>query len=278
MASTAIVTRQIADGAIIDIKVAAGAAIASSKLADGANFLKKDGSVALTGALNAGNNLVSNVTTPSSPTDAANKAYVDGLYNSFPNLFKYKDEVKAAMTANVTVSNPGTAVFDGVTLSSGDRLLLTGQSAGAENGIYTFNTSGTALTRAEDADVATEFPGMMVGSSSLGTANGSKLFLNTNATGSVTLGSTALAYTLINAASGYTTSNFVESEVPSGAINGSNTAFTLANTPTAGSVKIYLNGLRQNAGAGNDYTIVGNAITYLTAPLAGDIILIDYRK
>ena len=38
---TQIQQRQIADGAINDLKITAGASIASSKLADGANFVKK---------------------------------------------------------------------------------------------------------------------------------------------------------------------------------------------------------------------------------------------
>jgi hypothetical protein len=70
--------------------------------------------------------------------------------------WQVKATVRAAATGNVLVSNPGTAVFDGVTLSNGDRLALCFQSAAAENGIYVFNGSGVALTRATDADVAGE--------------------------------------------------------------------------------------------------------------------------
>ena len=40
MAETTIASRQIRDGAITDAKIAAGANIASSKLADGSNFVK----------------------------------------------------------------------------------------------------------------------------------------------------------------------------------------------------------------------------------------------
>lgn len=54
---------------------------------------------------------------------------------------------KALVTANVTVSNPGTAVFDSVTLTSGQLLFLAGQTTQTENGLWTFNASGTALTR-----------------------------------------------------------------------------------------------------------------------------------
>jgi len=44
---------------------------------------------------------------------------------------------------------------DGVTLSTGDRLLLTGQTSAVENGIYTVNASG-APTRATDFDADSE--------------------------------------------------------------------------------------------------------------------------
>jgi hypothetical protein len=54
---------------------------------------------------------------------------------------------KALVTTDVTVSNPGTAVFDSVTLTAGQLLFLAGQSTQTENGLWTFNTSGTALTR-----------------------------------------------------------------------------------------------------------------------------------
>lgn len=277
MATTQIQQRQLANGIIADAQVASGANIASSKLADGSNFIKKDGSVAMTGALNMGSQLISSLQTPSSSSDAATKGYVDGLYNSFPNLFKYKDEAKAMATGNVTVSNPGTASFDGVTLSTNDRLLLTSQTAPAENGVYVFNGSGVALTRAADMDAWAEIGGALIGVAAGGTANGSKLVLFTN-TATGTLGTTAVTSTVINAAAGLSSTNFVDAEIPSGSINGSNTTFTLANTPTSGTEKVYLNGIRLYPGAGNDYTISTNTITMATAPLTGERIVVDYRK
>lgn len=69
----------------------------------------------------------------------------------------------------------------------------------------------------------------------------------------------------------------IDSEAPSGAIDSSNVTFTLANTPITGSVKLYLNGSRQNTGAANDYTISGVTITYNTAPPTGSVLLADYR-
>lgn len=68
----------------------------------------------------------------------------------------------------------------------------------------------------------------------------------------------------------------VVGETPTGDINGSNKTFTLANTPTAGTVALYLNGQRLDAG-GEDYTISGATITMMEAPITGDIFLADYE-
>lgn len=274
MASTQIVNRQIADGAIDNSKVAAGAAIASTKLADGANFTKKDGSVAFTGDQSMGGNKLTSVGTPSSSNDAATKSYVDTAVANLNSVFKYRN-VRAATTANITLSNPGTGTFDGVALSQGDRLLVRAQTSQAENGIYIFDTSSTALVRASDADAWTEFPGSLV-SVNEGTLYGdARFFCPVNDGG--TLNTTAITYTQ-DTSTGLTEANFVDKEVPSGSINGSNTAFTLANTPVAGSEHGYLNGLLMESGSGNDYTISGATVTMLTAPLTGDKLRFSYRK
>lgn len=72
---------------------------------------------------------------------------------------------------------------------------------------------------------------------------------------------------------------FVENEVPSGTINGTNDTFTLANTPNSGTLALYANGLRLKSGSGNDYTISGDTITFLTGaiPQTGDVLLADYQ-
>jgi hypothetical protein len=76
---------------------------------------------------------------------------------------------------------------------------------------------------------------------------------------------------------GYIGIYFVDREAPSGAINGVNTTFTLVRAPTVGSEEVYLNGVPQESGAGNDYTISGATITYLTAPVTGDKLRVSYR-
>jgi hypothetical protein len=100
--------------------------------------------------------------------------------------------------------------------------------------------------------------------------------------GMVSRGSLIVAATIDTSSfeSGYTNtfsaSNFVIGEIPSGAINSSNVTFTLAHVPVANTDSLFLNGLRQHKGIGNDYTISGATITFNTAPTTGSVLLIDY--
>ncbi len=76
-----------------------------------------------------------------------------------------------------------------------------------------------------------------------------------------------------------TAANFVDNEVPTGTVNGTNVDFTLASTPAAGSLHLHKNGLRQSPGASKDYTITGATITFVAGnvPQSGDLLLADYR-
>lgn len=278
MATTQIRKEQIQDGAIDNSKVAAGAAIASSKLADGANWIKKDGSVAFTGNQSMGSQKLTNVGTPSAnSTDAATTAYVDAAIAGLNALFDSKGSVRVASTANGTLASAfaNGSTVDGISLVTGDRILLKNQSAPAENGIYIVAASG-APARATDMDAWTEIPGAFV-AVEVGTANADTIWLCTADAGG-TINTTAITWQQIPTSAGLLSANFVIREVPSGSINGSNVTFTLANTPTAGSEEVFLNGLLQSVGAGEDYTISSATITYLTAPLTGDKLVVSYRK
>ena len=275
MSTTQFAARQLQDAIITDVKIAAGAGILSSKLADGSNFLKKDGSVTLTGTLNAGSQVISNVSTPGSSGDAANKAYVDTQINNLNSIFDSKPSAKAATTGNIVLSNPATSTFDTIALSAGDILFVRAQAAGAENGLYIFNGAAVPLTRIPQMNTWTMFPGGLF-TVEQGSVYISTIWFCTNAQGG-TLGTTPVTFQQINAA-GLIASNFVDKEAPSGAYNGSNTTYSLANTPVSGSEHVYLNGGLQESGAGNDYTVTGATITMLTAPLASDKIRISYRK
>ena len=71
--------------------------------------------------------------------------------------------------------------------------------------------------------------------------------------------------------------NFVQSETPSGAVDGINTAFFLAFSPVyAATVSLYLDGLLLNQGV--DYTISGANITMTTAPALAQTLRANYIK
>lgn len=71
---------------------------------------------------------------------------------------------------------------------------------------------------------------------------------------------------------------FSDGETPTGAINGANTTFGLAFTPSpTTSLQLYLNGLRMDQGV--DYTITGSTVTFasVSVPQTGDVLLASYR-
>ena len=98
--------------------------------------------------------------TPSADSDVAVKSYVDGLVGS--GVF-WKEPVKVASTANIDLSSAlvNNATIDGVTVATGDRVLVKDQSSAAENGIYIVASSGAA-SRASDCDSASELNGAAV--------------------------------------------------------------------------------------------------------------------
>lgn len=67
----------------------------------------------------------------------------------------YKDSVRVALRSNLNLSADVT-VIDGVTLNDKDRVLLAGQSLAVQNGIYSWSSTNSRLTRAVDADSAME--------------------------------------------------------------------------------------------------------------------------
>ena len=72
------------------------------------------------------------------------------------------------------------------------------------------------------------------------------------------------------------TESDIRLENESSSCNGATTAFTLDLTPVDNSLQVFLNGLIQEKGSGKDYTHTGTTVTFVVAPLAGDILLIHY--
>jgi len=84
--------------------------------------------------------------------------------------------------------------------------------------------------------------------------------------------------TVNNLSASGATANFVDGELPGGSLNGTNTSFTLANTPApASSFMLYRNGLAQALGV--DYNLSGTALTFTAAstPKSTDILQAFYR-
>jgi hypothetical protein len=123
------------------------------------------------------------------PSQKAVKTYVDVTVTAI----KWKQSVRAATAAAGTLASSfaNGSVIDGVTLATGDRILIKDQSAGAENGIYIVAASG-APTRATDADTATEIKGAVVNVTE-GTVNADTAWQLI--TDTITLGTTALVFT-----------------------------------------------------------------------------------
>lgn len=141
-----------------------------------------------TSALSIGSQRLTNVADPVSDSDAATKGYADSLVQGL----SWKDSVRAATTTSGTLSTAfeNGDTIDGVTLATGDRILVKDQSTGSQNGIYVVNATG-APTRAIDANTAAELRGAAVFVEE-GTVNAGKQYVLT--TDNITLDSTALDF------------------------------------------------------------------------------------
>lgn len=90
-----------------------------------------------------------NLATGTSANDAVNKTQMDTAIAAAAKASDFLPAVRVASTANVTVSS-APSTLDGVTLAAGNRVLLKNQTTGAENGAYTYASTGAALVRDTD--------------------------------------------------------------------------------------------------------------------------------
>ena len=371
---------QIIANSITDTEINSAAAIATSKLAGGIEFIQRDGSIAFTADQSMGSNKLIGLASPIATTDAANKSYVDGVASGLDVKASVRLVTPGALPTNFSQGGPGIGkelvatvaaalTIDGIEPIVGDRVLVKNEATGSDNGIYELTQIGSGaqswkLQRTTDADEDTEVTagmftfveeggagadtgwvlstndpitvdttalvftqfstaGVIVAGAGLTKSGNTIDFVATDASilvvtdsakvqfdataGTISLGGVGIqiadgtageiligkgggsdtAFTAISgdATLGSTgvlslvTSAFlVTREVPSGSINGSNTVFTLANTPTVGTEMIYLNGMLQNVGGSNDYTISSATITFNTAPLTASVLLVTYWK
>jgi len=128
-----------------------------------------------TGHVSVNSARIENLANPENPQDAATKAYVDSATQGLHIHATVKAATGATLATitggSVTYSNGtdgvgatltlGTALtaLDNYNLQNGDRILVKNQATAAHNGIYTWATGGTVLTRATDFDSAIEIAG-----------------------------------------------------------------------------------------------------------------------
>jgi hypothetical protein len=145
----------------------------------------------MTGAIAMGTNKITGLGTPTDAADAATKAYVDSAAQGID----WKASVRAATTTNVTLASDleNGDTLDGVTLATGNRILVKNQSTGSENGIYVVEASG-APTRSTDADTGAELTASFAVFVEEGTVNADSGYVLTT-DGAITVGTTALTFT-----------------------------------------------------------------------------------
>ena len=143
-----------------------------------------------TGAVSMNSQKITGLADPTGDNDAANKGYVDGVAQGLD----VKDSVVATTTANGTLSTAfanGQSI-DGVTLQTGDRILIKNQTTASQNGIYNVNASG-APSRATDMATGANAAGAFVFVEQ-GTVNAENGFTCTSDTGSAVVGTNNLTF------------------------------------------------------------------------------------
>lgn len=151
-----------------------------------------------TGAFSFNSQNLTNLADPVNAQDAATKNYVDNAVQGLDA----KASCVTASTANITTLS-GLLTIDGITLVSGDRVLVKNQTAQADNGIYV--ASASAWARASDMNVWAEVPNAYVFVEGGSTQADTGWVCTSNAGG--TLGTTAITWVQFSAAGSYSAGN-----------------------------------------------------------------------
>lgn len=143
------------------------------------------------------------VKTYADAADAATLATAQAYTDAKVAGLSWKQAVRAATTANGTLSTAfaNGQTIDGVTLATGDRILIKNQSTGSQNGIYVVAASG-APARAADADSGAELVNASCYISEGTTLADTQWTCTTNAP--ITPGSTSLAFAQLASGGGIT--------------------------------------------------------------------------
>ncbi len=197
---------------------------------------------------------------PSSSSEAATKNYVDNLVAGL----RTRVVARVASTTNVTIASglENGDTIDGVTLVTGNRVLLKNQSTASQNGLYTVVASGSA-SRDTEFDTITELAGQLILVSE-GSSQQDTLWLCTTDT-SATLGSSSITYTQVFPSSGGTVTSV-------GLADAGSSEFTITNSPvtTSGTINIAVNSISNTKISG-----LGTAATLNVGTSANNIVQLN---
>ena len=165
---------------------------------------------------------------PSVSSEAATKNYVDQAVAGL----RTRIIAEAATTANIdlTADLQNGDTLDGVTLVTGDRVLVKDQTDATANGLYIVVASGTA-SRDPEHDTIEELSGQMIVVNQ-GTSNDNKIFLCTTDS-SATIGVSNITYSQITPANVGTVTSV-------GVADAGSSEFTVTNSPVTSSGTINL--------------------------------------
>ena len=197
------------------VTLAAGALQATNNLSDvasAATALSNLGgapqaSPVFTGAVNAGSAssvIVPTVVSTDNSMNAASTAFVQTAFAAASTGLTVLTPVAALSAANINLASPGFTTLDGVALTSGvSRVGVVGQTTASQNGVYQFNGSSSAMSRTTDANQSSQFTGHQLYFFVLGGATYGDSSWVLQTTGTIILGTTALAFAQFSTAVSY---------------------------------------------------------------------------
>ena len=301
LANSSVTSAKILDGTIINADINASAAIEATKIYNGtvsnvefgylngvtsgiqtqldAKLIKTNNLSDLTSASTARTNLglgtiatqnasgvsitggsVTGLGSPSADSDAATKIYVDNLVAGL----KTRIICRVATTGNIdlTADLQNGDTLDGITLATGDKVLVKNQTTVADNGIYTVVASGTA-SRNTDYDSIAELAGQIVVVQE-GSTHADDLFLCTTDT-SATLGVSDITFTQVFPSSGGTVTQVAVADAGA-------SEFTVTGSPITDSGTI---NLAVNSIANTKITGLGTASTQDVGTSANNVVQLN---
>jgi hypothetical protein len=301
IADSNITSAKILDGTIVNADINASAAIDATKIHDGtisntefgylnnvssniqtqldAKLVKANNLSDLTSASTARTNLglgtiatqnannvsisggsVTGLGDPAVSSEAATKNYVDQAVAGLRNRII----AEAATTANINLTTDleNGDTLDGVTLVTGDRVLVKDQTDATANGLYIVVASGAASRDPEHDTIAELSGGMVVVNQ--GTANDNKIFLCTTDS-DATIGISNITYTIITPANVGTVTSV-------GVADAGSSEFTVANSPITSSGTITL---EVNAIDNSKITGLGTAATLNVGTSANNVVQLN---